>query len=83
MPIIQKWIIGKDILDDTLRKPCPEDFEITEDESVPTDSLHRYGLSHPKLGRVTGYIELYQDDITSGKSSELGRSNGFFVYVHL
>ncbi len=83
VPIIQKWIIGKDIVKDVLRDPCPEDFETTEDKSVPKDSIHRYGLSHPKLGRITGYMELYQDDITTGKSSNLlGRSNGFFVYVH-
>jgi len=81
VPLIKKWIIGKDISENTLRKPCPEGFEITEDESFPRDSIHRYGLSHPQLGRVTGYIELYESDISGGKSAEWGRSNGFFVYV--
>jgi len=82
VPLIEKWIIGKDIVEDTLRKPCPEGFEVTEDESFPKDSIHRYGLSHPQLGRITGYIELYESDISGGKSAEWGRSNGFFVYVH-
>ena len=35
----------------------------------------------PDLGRVTGYAEVYKD-ILSGKSDELGRSYGFFVYVY-
>ncbi len=81
VPLIEKWIIGKDIVGDTLRKPCPEGFEVTEDESIPEGSIHRYGLSHPQLGRITGYIELYESDISGGRSGELGRSNGFFVYV--
>ena len=81
VPLIERWIIGKGIVQDTLRKPCPEGFEITEDESFPKDSVHRYGLSHPQLGRITGYLELYESDISGGKSAEWGRSNGFFVYV--
>ena len=81
VPLIQKWIIGKDIVEDTLRKPCPEGFGVTEDGSFSEDSIHHYGLSHPQLGRITGYIELYESDISGGKSAELGRSHGFFVYV--
>ena len=81
LPIVEKWIIGKDIQGDTLKEPCPEGFEATEDEDVPEGSRHRYGLSHPELGRVTGYVELYEDDISAGKSTEIERSNGFFVYV--
>lgn len=80
-PLIEKWIIGKDILDNTLRSPCPDDLTVTEDVNEQPDSIHRYGLSHPALGRITGYIELYKNDISSGKSSEMGRSHGFFVYV--
>lgn len=81
VPLIEKWVIGKDIVEDTLRRPCPEGFVVTEDESLPKDSTHRYGLSHPQLGRITGYVELYANDISGGKSTEWGRSNGFFVYV--
>jgi len=80
-PLIQKWIIGKDITNAQLAKPCPEGFEPTEDENVPTDSRHRYGLSHERLGRITGYIELYEDELSGGKSVGIERSNGFFVYV--
>jgi hypothetical protein len=81
VPLIEKWIIGKDIWEDTLRKPCPEGLEVTEDGSFPEDSIHRYGFSHTRLGRITGYMELYESDISGGKSAEWGRSNGFFVYV--
>jgi phytoene/squalene synthetase len=81
LPLVEKWIIGKDIQGDSLKKPCPEGFEVTEDEAFPEDSIHRYGLSHSQLGRVTGYVELYESDISGGKSTEIERSNGFFVYV--
>lgn len=81
LPLIEKWVIGKDIQVHSLKKPCPEELDVTEDETLPEDSAHRYGLSHTVLGRVTGYIELYEDDISGGKSTELERSNGFFVYV--
>ncbi len=80
-PLIERWVIGKDILGDTLRSPCPDDLTVTEDINEPIDSIHRYGLSHPVLGRITGYIELYENDISVGKSAEMGRSHGFFVYV--
>jgi len=80
-PLIQRWVIGKDITEDTLGKPCPEGFEVTEDETFPADSIHRYGLFHPELGRITGFVELYENDISRGKSAQWGRSHGFFVYV--
>ena len=32
-------------------------------------------------GRITGTVRLYDERITGGKSSERGRSNGFFVNV--
>jgi len=81
LPLIQKWVIGKDITGDNLGDPCPKDMLKTEDENVSPDSIHRYGLSHAQLGRITGYVELYEGDLTGGKSDETERSNGFFVYV--
>jgi hypothetical protein len=81
LPLIQKWIIGKDINEKKLSKPCPEGLVQTEDENESEGSVYRYGLSHERLGRITGYVELYEDELTGGKSGELERSNGFFVYV--
>lgn len=78
-PKIKKWVIGKDITE--LGKPSPSDFESTKDDSFPTNSVHHWGLSHELLGRITGYVELYEDEISGGKSESFGRSNGFFVYV--
>jgi hypothetical protein len=75
---LKRWVLGKDPTQ--LPKPAPSDeLEATEDSTA--DSQARYGFTHPSLGRVTGYFEVYDGSLTSGKSSELGRSHGFFVYV--
>lgn len=79
-PLIKKWIIGKDILE--LPKPGADDLESTEDNMEDEDSIHRYGLSNDDLGRICGFVELYEDSLIGGKSDEVERSNGFFVYVH-
>lgn len=75
---LKRWVIGKDIAE--LSKPAPDEIEATEDADQPADSATRFGLSHKDLGRITGYAEAYKDLLT-GKSDELGRSHGFFVYV--
>lgn len=75
---LKKWILGKDI--DELPKPAPDEIEATEDKNQPTDSETRFALDHASVGRITGYAEAYRDLLT-GKSDELGRSHGFFVYV--
>jgi hypothetical protein len=75
---LRSWVLGKDIT--KLPKPAPAATEIAEDENVPVDSSTRFGLTHKDLGRITGYAEAYKDLLT-GKSDELGRSHGFFVYV--
>ena len=80
--LIEHWVIGKDIVEDTLRSPCPNNLTIEVDNNEPEDSIHHFGLTLPSLGRITGYIDLYENDLTRGKSAEIGRSNGFFVYVH-
>lgn len=75
---IKRWILGKDITE--LAKPAPDDIEVTEDTSEPSDFPKRFGLTHKDLGRITGYAEGYKEKLT-GKSDEFGRSHGFFVYV--
>lgn len=76
--LIDKWVVGKDIV--TLPKPAPKGTTAHEDKDVPKTSERRYGLEVPDLGRVTGYAEAYEDLLT-GKSDEIGRSHGFFVYI--
>jgi len=75
---IKRWTLGKDI--DELPKPAPDEIEAIEDKSQPEDSEARFALEHEAVGRITGYAEVYRDLLT-GKSDELGRSHGFFVYV--
>jgi hypothetical protein len=75
---IKKWTLGKEIKE--LPKPVPEGVQPHEDRNEPADSERRFALEHPSLGRITGYAEAYRDLLT-GKSDEIGRSHGFFVYV--
>lgn len=77
--IYKHWTIGKELT--SLPKPAPDDLEQTVDNMVSPTSLKRFGLTHPSLGRVTGYAELYEDLITGSKSDDIARSNGFFIYV--
>ena len=74
---LKQWVIGKNLIE--LSRPAPADLEVTKANLGAQE--HRFGLTHPLLGRVTGYAELYDDFLTTGKSSEWGRSHGFFVYV--
>jgi hypothetical protein len=75
---LTKWILGKDI--DALPKPAPDEIEAVEDKNQASDSETRFALDYPGIGRITGYAEIYRDLLT-GKSDELGRSHGFFVYI--
>ncbi len=75
---IKRWIIGKDIK--AIDKPGPNGLTINNDPNRDKTDEHYYGLSHPDLGRVTGYMELYKDLLT-GKSDSIDRSHGIFVYV--
>lgn len=75
---IRRWVLGKDIT--ALSKPAPDTLTTSPDEDRRGDDEKRYGLSHPTLGRITGYAEVFRDLLT-GKSEHIGRSHGFFVYV--
>jgi hypothetical protein len=75
-----KWVLGRDLI--KIPKPAPDELQATEDETQEKDSPYRFGLTHPRLGRITGYAELYEDLLTGSKSEEAGRSNGFFVYLY-
>lgn len=75
---LKKWVLGRDI--DKLLKPAPDEVQATEDKNQVVDSETRFALESPSIGRITGYAEAYRDLLT-GKSDELGRSHGFFVYV--
>lgn len=76
--LLKRWVLGKDITQ--LAKPSPRDVTADEDKAADKASEHRFGINVPSLGRVSGYAEAYKDLLT-GKSDEIGRSYGFFVYV--
>ncbi|HTV55284.1 MAG TPA: ATP-binding protein, partial [Terriglobia bacterium] len=73
---VGRWVLGRDLRE--LPTPAP-DLEPTDDPKAGKDA--RFGLTHPELGRITGYVEVYEDPLDAGKSTEIERSNGFFVYV--
>ncbi len=77
--LLKSWILGKDLVE--LPRPSPKGIITSEDRNVPSSSEQRFGLDVPGLGRVTGYAEAYKDLLT-GKSDEISRSHGFFVYVY-
>ena len=74
------WVLGKDIL--TIPSPAPEELDADTDEKIPEAEYQHFLLVDKSLGPVSGYLELYEDPIDAGKSEAVGRSNGFFVYVH-
>lgn len=76
---LKRVVLGRDLVD--LPKPGPKSVSISEDKSVALTSEHRYGIDVPGVGRVTGYAESYKDLLT-GKSDQISRSHGFFVYVY-
>ncbi len=79
MKPLKRWVLGKDLQE--LSKPAPSADELVADENKQLRAEERYALIHPSLGRITGYAEVYDQFLTGGKSEEIGRSNGFFVYV--
>ncbi len=76
--LLKRWVLGRDLIQPP--KPSPKGVSASEDLNADKASDHRFGLDIPGLGRITGYAEAYKDLLT-GKSDELGRSYGFFVYV--
>ena len=77
---LARFVIGKNVVQ--MPKPCPEGLIEREDTNEREDSVHRYGVYHDELlGRITGYIEVFADEIDRGKP-KFEQSSGFFVYVH-
>lgn len=74
------WVLGKDL--SSIPSPAPKELDEDTDEKVPEAEYQHYFLVDKLLGPVSGYLELYEDPIDAGKSEAVGRSNGFFVYVH-
>ena len=75
--LLKKWVIGKDLVNLNREKLKGIRKSFSEQSDV-----HKYGIHVPGLGRVTGYAEAYTEKLTEGKSEDIGRSHGFFVYVY-
>ena len=78
--LLKRWTLGKGLVE--LPRPSPKEITPSEDKNVSLNSEHRFGLNVPGLGRITGYAETYKELLTRGKSGEISRSHGFFVYVY-
>lgn len=63
------WVFGKD--DEVAIK-----FKYDVGTYIEKPCVHL-----PNLNNVTGQIDLYKDSLLTGKSAELGRSNGIFLNV--
>ena len=74
------WVLGKDIF--SIPSPAPRELDVDADDRIPETEYQHFLLIDRSLGPVSGYLELYEDPIDVGKSEVVGRSNGFFVYVH-
>ena len=78
---IGRWVLGKEIK--AVPKPAPPGMEPDVAESPASPDYRHWSLTDPLLGPMTGYVEVFESPIDTGKSDlVVGRSNGFFVYVH-
>ena len=91
-PASEEWVIGPDLMidefdfeeeDDAAPPPAPGGEPATKTTKIPvTASKTPYpSVDLPGIGKVTGRVRLYQQQISKGKSEERGTSNGFHVNV--
>ena len=75
-----RWTLGRDLID--IPQPAPNDLEVRMDQTADESNSRRYGIANSEIGRVWGYVEIFENPIDTGKSVNLvGRNNGFFVYA--
>ena len=74
VPVMKKWIIGKD--DETALRL--KDVECKKENE---DGQEKYYVDFLNLKGVNGEFILYEDSLVEGKSAELGRSHGIFLSI--
>lgn len=74
VPVMKKWIIGKD--DETALR-----LKDVECKKENVDGQEKYYVDFPNLKGVNGEFILYEDSLVEGKSAELGRSHGIFLSI--
>lgn len=78
---VGSWTLGKNLND--IPQPAPSELAKETDDQVESTNYQHWYLVDRTLGPITGYLEVFEDPIDAGKSADVvGRSHGFFVYVH-
>lgn len=77
---IGSWMLGRQLAE--LPSPAPSNLDRSTNPNISSPDYRHWFVTDQLLGPMTGYLEVYEDPIDTGKSNLLGRSNGFFVYVH-
>jgi hypothetical protein len=91
-PVSEEWIIGPDLkieefdfeeVDESAPPPASGEEPATKITQIKvTTTVKPYPcVDLPGIGKVTGRVRLYQQQISKGKSEERGSSNGFHVNV--
>lgn len=72
---IREWQIGgKD-------DPVAEKLKYKTGEEKEKPEPYNYYTKIPHYGKISGTVEVFEDAIDTGKSAQMGHSNGFFVMV--
>lgn len=74
IPKLKEWQIGKE-------DPVAEKLEYKTGEERGKHEPYNYFVEIPHYGKISGTVEVFQNAIDTGKSTQMGHSNGFFVMV--
>jgi hypothetical protein len=77
---VGSWTLGKNLKQ--LPKPGPSTLESAINGEVEPPAFAHWHVVDQLLGPVSGYLEVFENPLDTGKSELIGRSNGFFVYVN-
>lgn len=80
------WLNNEELQSSKLSKPSVFELTVGSDDDVTAKrmalTLNGAGIEIPGIeGEVTGTAVLFEERLTTGKSEQYGRSNGFFIRV--
>ena len=82
--ILKEWVVGPELEISTLTvspELGSEDNAENEEIEITSGADPDPYIEIPGIGRVTGTVKIFFDNISGGKSEQLGASNGYFVNV--